>query len=130
MDSLKQRADVRPFDFEKLEVYQKAVDFAEKLYTVTSKFPRYEQFGVVSQLRRAALSISLNIAEGVGRYHDNERRQFYRMARASIRECIPLLEISRRQRYLAEEESSKYYQDCHGLARMISGLINSLKTPD
>jgi four helix bundle protein len=118
------------FDFEKLDVYQKAVNFAEGLYAVTGKFPSHELFGVVSQLRRAALSISLNIAEGAGRYHSTERRQFYRVARSSVNECVALLEISRRQRYLSEERFSQYYQDCHELARMISGLIKSLPTPD
>lgn len=118
------------FDFEKLEVYQKAVDFADSLCVATRKFPRYEQFGAVSQLRRAALSIPLNIAEGAGRYHNNERRQFYRMARSSVHERIPLLEISKRQKYLPAEESLQYYLECHELARMISGLIKSLKTDD
>lgn len=118
------------FDFEKLEVYQRAVNFADTVYVATRKFPKYEQFGVVSQLRRAALSTPLNIAEGAGRYHNNERRQFYRMARSSVHECIPLLEISKRQKYLPAEESLQYYLECHELARMISGLIKSLKTTD
>ncbi len=119
-----------PFDFEKLKVYRKAVNFADTLYIATRKFPAYEKFGVVSQLRRAALSISFNIAEGTGRHHNNERRQFYRMARSTVHECIPLLEISKRQGYLSEEKSLHYYKDCHELARMINGLIKSLPTTD
>ena len=118
------------FDFEKLEVYQRAVSFADSLYMATHNFPNHEQFGVVSQLRRAALSISLNIAEGAGRHHNNERRQFYRMAKSSVHECVPLLEISKRQKYLPEEESTEYYRECQELARMISGLIKSLPTSD
>ncbi len=118
------------FDFEKLEVYQRAVDFANIVYEVTKNFPKNEQFGIVSQLRRASLSISLNIAEGTGRYNNPERRQFYRMARASIHECVPLLELSFRQDYIDLKQHEKLKQECVELSKMVSGLINSLPIPD
>ncbi len=118
------------FDFEKLDVYQKAINFANMIYEITMKFPKSEQFGIVSQLRRAALSISLNIAEGTGRYYSKERKQFYRIAKSSINECIPLLDISCRQRYIDTSLYSECYQKCIELAKMISGLINSLPTKD
>ncbi len=116
------------FDFEKLEVYQRTVDFANIVYEVTKNFPKNEQFGIVSQLRRASLSISLNIAEGTGRYNNPERRQFYRMARASIYECVPLLELSFRQGYIDLKQHEKLKQECVELSKMVSGLINSLPT--
>ena len=118
------------FDFEKLEVYQRAVDFANIVYKLTKNFPKNEQFGIVSQLRRASLSISLNIAEGTGRYNNPERRQFYRMGRASIYECVPLLELSFRQDYIDLKRHEELKQECVELAKMISGLINSLPTLD
>ncbi len=118
------------FDFEKLEVYQRAVDFANVVYKLTKNFPKNEQFGIVSQLRRASLSISLNIAEGTGRYNNPERRQFYRMGRASIHECVPLLELSFRQDYIDLKRHEELKQECVGLAKMVSGLINSLPTSD
>lgn len=68
--------DEQLFDFEKLDGYNRAVEFANWVYKITKNFPGYEQFGIVSQLQRAAVSISLNIAEGVGRYNYNERRRF------------------------------------------------------
>lgn len=114
------------FDFERLDVYQKAVSFADDVYTLTLGFPKTELFGTVSQLRRAALSISLNIAEGAGRSHIKERRQFYRNARASIQECVPILDISLRQNYISECEQRQLYGKCIELAKMISGLIGSL----
>lgn len=122
--------DEMGFDFEKLDVYQKAVNFADDIYNTTSNFPKVELFGTVSQLRRAALSVSLNIAEGTGRYHAKERRLFYRNAKASVHECVPILNISLRQKYITEFEQKQLYTKCVELARMISGLINSLPTPD
>jgi len=114
-----------PFDFEKLEVYKKAIDFANDIYNLTKKFPKDEQFGITSQLRRAAISISLNIAEGSGR-SKKEFRHFAIMARTSVQECIPLLEISYLQNYITEEERLKYYSRCEELSKMLCGLINRL----
>ena len=114
-----------PFDFEKLEVYKKAIDFANDIYNLTKKFPKDEQFGITSQLRRAAISISLNIAEGSGR-SKKEFRHFVIMARTSVQECIPLLEISYLQNYITEEERLKYYSRCEELSKMLCGLINRL----
>lgn len=114
-----------PFDFEKLEVYKKSVDFANEVYNFTKKFPKDEQFGITSQIRRAAISISLNIAEGSGR-SKKEFRHFVIMARTSVQECIPLLEISFLQNYITKDEKLKYYGKCEELSKMLCGLINSL----
>ena len=100
------------FDFEKLEVYKRAVDFANIVYELTKSYPKIEQFGIISQLRRASLSISLNIAEETGRYNNPERRQFYRMGRASIHECVPLLEFSFRQDYIDLKQHEELKQEC------------------
>jgi len=118
------------FDFEKLEVYQRALDFTDAVYELTKSFPKTEQFGIISQLRRASLSISLNIAEGSGRYNPAEKKQFYRIARSSTYECIPLLELSLRQSYINLKQYEKFKQECIELAKMTSGLINSLPTPN
>ena len=118
------------FEFEKLEIYQKAMEFINKIYEETKNFPKTEQFGLTSQLRRAAVSISLNIAEGYGRYHKKEKIQFYRMARASVHECIPALSVSLKQGYLEKKEYEKMYGDCHELSRMIAGLSNAVGRRD
>lgn len=82
------------FMFEKLEVYQKAVDFADEIAGITENFPRGYGF-LVDQLNRAALSIATNLAEGNGRFTKPDRRNFFTIARGSAQECVPLLELAR-----------------------------------
>jgi four helix bundle protein len=115
------------FDFEKFNLYQRATNFANEVYNVTKKFPKSEQFGLCAQLRRASLSIPLNIAEGFGKYHKNEKIQYYRTARASIHECIPGLSISLKQNFISQKIHEEMYNECYELSRMISGLINSIE---
>ena|SRR3989338_4390271 len=115
------------FDFEKLDVYRKALSFTNEVYRVTKDFPREEQFGVVAQLRRAAVSIAQNLAEGCGRRSKNDRRHFFDMARSSIYECIPLLQLSEQQRFFHDGMYDKLYEDSTELSRMLSGLISSLR---
>ena len=114
------------FAFEKLQVYQRAIRFVSLIYTLTRSFPPHEQFGLTAQLRRAAVSIPANIAEGAGRYSDAERRQFYRTARASIFECVALLQVSINERYLDHRQSKEAYHECLELSQMLSGLIRAL----
>jgi len=112
------------FDFEKLEVYKKALVFANEVYNFTKKFPKDEQFGIISQMRRAVVSVSLNLAEGSGR-SQREFKHYILMARTSIQECIPLLRISHLQGYISSEELDIYYKRCEELAKMLCGLSNS-----
>lgn len=114
-----------PFDFERLEVYKKAVNFANDVYNLTKKFPKDEQFGITNQLRRAAVSISLNIAEGSGR-SKREFKHYLLISRTSVQECVPLLRISFLQGYIINEEVNNYYKKCEELSKMLCGLINSL----
>lgn len=114
------------FNFEKLEVYQESLTLANEVYELTGKFPKDEMFGLTSQLRRAATSLSLNVAEGSGR-SKKEFCYYLKRARTSLYECVPLLEISRRQNYIAAAEQDYFYGKLNGLARMLSGLINSLE---
>jgi len=81
--------------FENLQVYQKAVDFADQIAAMSEGFPRGYGF-LVDQLNRAALSIATNLAEGNGRFTKPDRRNFFTIARGSAQECVPLLEIARR----------------------------------
>ena len=84
------------FMFEKLEVYQKAVDFADEIAALTEAFPRGYGF-LVDQLNRAALSVATNLAERNGRFTKPDRRNFFTIARGSAQECVPFLEIGRRR---------------------------------
>jgi four helix bundle protein len=115
-----------PFMFEKLEVYQKAVDLADEMAALTEGFPRGYGF-VVDQLNRAALSIATNLAEGNGRFTKPDRRNFFTIARGSAQECVPLLELARRRGLVKEPASIALKERLEVIARMISGLINGLE---
>ena len=114
------------FSFEKLLVYQKAVDFADRVCERTENFGRGYSF-LVNQLNRAALSISANIAEGNGRFTKADRRNFFGIARGSVQECVPLLELAQRRRLLTPEEHISLKESLEEIARMLSGLINGLE---
>ena len=90
------------FMFENLQVYQKAVDFADKVAGRAEGFPRGDYF-LVDQLNRAALSIATNLAEGNGRFTKPDRRNFFTIARGSAQECVPLLEVARRRGFISEQ---------------------------
>ena len=91
-----------PFAFEKLQVYQKAIAFADHVCTLTRDLPR-GYFFLGDPLNRAALSIAANIAEGNGRFTKADRRNFFGIARGSVQECVPLLELAARQKLLPPE---------------------------
>ncbi len=114
-----------PFAFEKLVVYQKAVGFADAICTLTHDFPR-GYFFLSDQLNRAALSIAANLAEGNGRFTKADRRNFFGIARGSLQECVPLLELAARQKLLKPDEHKQLKADLEEIARMLSGLITSL----
>lgn len=111
--------------FENLQVYQKAVDLADRIAGLTENFPRGYYF-LVDQLNRAALSISTNLAEGNGRFTKADRKNFFTIARGSAQECVPLLEISKRRRFIDESQHNDLRKDLEEIARMLSGLINGL----
>ena len=113
------------FMFEKLEVYQKAVNFADLILALTEEFPRGYGF-LADQLNRASLSISTNLAEGNGRFTKADRKHFFCIARGSVQECVPLLEIARRRGLLKEDDWESRSQELEVLAKMISGLITGL----
>ena len=113
------------FAFEKLQVYQKAITFADEVCTLTRGFPR-GYFFLADQLNRAALSIAANIAEGNGRFTKPDRKNFFGIARGSVQECVPLLELAGRQKLLEPPEHERMKANLEEIARMLSGLINGL----
>jgi four helix bundle protein len=115
------------FAFEKLIVYQKAIGFADQVCTTTRDFPRGYYF-LVDQLNRAALSIAANIAEGNGRFTKADRRNFFGIARGSVQECVPLLELAVRQTMLKPETCQHLKSELEEIAKMLSGLIKGLET--
>jgi four helix bundle protein len=115
-----------PFMFEKLEVYQKSVDFAESVSNLTDTFPKGYHY-LVDQLNRASLSIAANLAEGNGRWHKGDRKQFFWIARGSSQECVPLLELAKRKKFLKEDMHAKLLVELETINKMITGLIKGLE---
>jgi four helix bundle protein len=113
------------FMFEKLEVYQKSVDLAERIINLTDGFPKGYYF-LTDQLNRASLSIATNIAEGNGRFTKADRKNFFTIARGSIQECVPLLELAYRRELIAKTDHEQLRRDLEEVAKMLSGLINGL----
>jgi four helix bundle protein len=116
----------RMFNFEKLDVWQKAIDFADLVYNHTRHFPADERFGLTNQMRRAAVSISSNIAEGTSRMSQTDFARFLEIATGSVFEVVSQSFIGRRQGFLAEEAFRALYSSADEIGRMLSGLRKSL----
>ena len=115
------------FPHEELNVWQQAMAFAKAIYKATEDFPHKEQFGLTSQLRRAAISVSANIAEGKGRYFKKEFLQFLYIARGSLYETMALLQLALDLRYLSEQQHHSLVEQAQQVLSQLSGLINYLK---
>lgn len=113
-----------PFLFEKLDVYQKAVNFAEIVHELTEGFPRGSYY-LVDQLNRAALSIATNIAEGNGRFTKADRISFFRIARGSAFECVPILELCKRKKLIGESVHADMVTRLEEISKMLSGLMKT-----
>ncbi|OGC12771.1 hypothetical protein A3J90_05980 [candidate division WOR-1 bacterium RIFOXYC2_FULL_37_10] len=112
------------FLFENLEVYKKSVELVTKTHQCMKTINDRD---IKNQLKRAALSVPLNIAEGNGRNTPKEKQQFYKMARGSLFECIPLIEICLKLGFIPKETFDDIYSIAESIGKMINGLINSLK---
>jgi len=111
------------YSFEKLEVWQLAKRLVVKIYQITSQFPAEEKFGLVSQLRRAAVSISSNIAEGSGRSTPKDQGNFYNKAYSSLVEVLNQLMISHDLNWINQTDLNDVRADIE----IISSKINSLR---
>jgi len=110
------------FIFENLDVYRKSVDLAEKISQATESFPKGNYY-LSDQLNRAALSIPANLAEGNGRFHKADRTNFFRIARGSAFECVPLLEICKRKQLISVDTHGFFMNELESISKMLSGLI-------
>ena len=117
------------FKFENLKIWKEAVKFANETYTLTKKFPKSEQFGLISQLNRAAVSISANIAEGEGRKSNADFARFIQIAIGSINEVVTLLYITLEQRYIDKDKFNFFYNRCEQISKMLHAFRNYLKKP-
>ena len=114
------------FGFERLDVWKKSIDFADLVYRVTRTFPDDERFGLTSQMRRAAVSVSSNIAEGSARFSKADFAHFLEIATGSAFEVVSQSFISRRQAFLTETDFSALYTAAEEQGRMLSGLRKSV----
>ena len=114
------------FNLEKLTVWQKAIDYAEHVYDVTGAFPDRERFGLTNQLRRAAVSVSSNIAEGSSRSSSADYSRFLEIAYGSLMETVSQMFVARRRQFIDEDAFLRIYGDADELARMLSGLRSSV----
>jgi four helix bundle protein len=111
------------FMFENLEVYQKSVNFADEVSDIIEKLER-GYYHIRDQFGRASLSISLNIAEGNGKWHIADRKKYFLTARGSAFECVPLLEICKRRKIITEEQHDSLKQKIKSISMMLSKLIS------
>jgi len=114
--------------FEDLEVYQVAHEFRKAVYRVAKRLPEEEKFGLTSQIRRAAVSLTNNIAEGHGRFHFLEQIKFMLQARGSLEELLDDLNVCEDEAYLAVQEIETLKQEGWRVHKLINGYIRFLRS--
>lgn len=112
--------------YKDLVAWQKSMDLVTATYRATAEFPKDELFGLTSQLRRAAVSIPSNIAEGQGRLSEKEFRYFLGQARGSLMEVETQLQIAENLGYLQKEQTAIVLQSCAEVGRILNGLLASV----
>lgn len=117
-----------PKSFRDLIVWQKAIDLSVSIYAITEKFPTSETYGISSQMRRAAISISSNIAEGFTRNHGKEKVQFYHIAHASTAELESQLFVSEKLGFITKQNFEDILPRLIEVSKMTDGLIKTLSS--
>jgi four helix bundle protein len=113
-----------------LKVWQKAMELARKTYQATQSFPKQEMFSLTGQIRRAAVSIPSNIAEGQGRTTDRAFVVFLGHSRGSLYELETQIELAATLGYLENEKAEELLTDCAEVGRMLNGLLSALREED
>ena len=112
--------------YKDLIAWQKAMDLVSALYDATESFPKRETYSLTDQMRRAAVSVPSNIAEGQAHYSDREFRYYLRRSRGSLAELETQVVIARQRKYLSESQAEELLKLSVEVSRILSGLINSL----
>jgi four helix bundle protein len=112
--------------YKDLIAWQKAMDLVSSLYDVTEAFPRRETYSLTDQIRRAAVSVPSNIADGQAHHSDREFRRFLRRSRGSLAELETQVLIAQRRNYLSELQAAELLKRADEVSRILSGLISSL----
>ena len=113
--------------FRDLRVWQEAMALTVEIYKCTAEFPKHELYGLTQQIRRAAVSVPSNIAEGKGHYSDKEFSRFVFHARGSLLEVQTQLLIAEQLQYLSRLDAQRLTAIAEGVGRALSGLIGSLR---
>jgi four helix bundle protein len=113
--------------YQDLIVWQKAMELVKNIYQEVANFPKIEIYGVTAQIRRAAVSVPANIAEGQARNSTGEFKQFLGISKGSLAELETLLILSNSLGYLDEIKFNNFISQCSELNRMINGLLRSLR---
>ena len=112
--------------FKDLRIWQKGIEIVSDVYILTKKFPKEELFSLTSQLRRSAISIPSNIAEGFKRFHNKEYKQFLFINLGSCAELETQIIIAKELKYINEDEEAKLVEKLDHVCRMTSSLIKKL----
>jgi four helix bundle protein len=123
----KRQVGKRFFKFERLDVWNRSITWANSLFDVAVNLPQTYQYSLAEQLKRAALSVPTNIAEGVGRDQKKESAYFYRVAKGSVYEVVSLMKMVESRGLVSEENYRALYTEANELAAMLSGLIKQLR---
>ena len=114
--------------FEDLEVYQVAREFRKKMYAVTRRLPDFEKYDLGSQIRRASVSLTNNMAEGHGRFHYPDQIRFFLHSRGSLEELVDDLNICLDEKYLSSDEVAKLKEQARGVLILINGYLRYLRS--
>jgi four helix bundle protein len=123
----KAKGDKMQEQFENLKVWQKGMVLVKTVYRITKDFPKEELYGLTSQMRRAAVSVPVNIAEGKGRYHKKEYVQFLFTARGSIYEMMTLIQVAQELGYFSIQQEKELLNLCSEITAMLNGLIKAVQ---
>lgn len=112
------------FDFENLDVYRKAKDLNKEVLLFLRNNKQIDSY-IRDQLKRASVSIVINIAEGSGKFSKPDKRNFYTISRGSVYECVSLFDVIRDEDQIADDMFHYFYQKYEVISKMLLGLINS-----
>jgi len=115
------------FAFQKLDIYHLATEIVKDCYDMTEKFPSKEQYGLINQMNRAAISIPSNIAEGMSRNSKKDRIHFLNISYASLMELVCQVEISQKLSYISEEEADSFNLKARNLAVKTTNFMKSIE---
>jgi four helix bundle protein len=115
----------KKFAFEKLAVWQKSVEMVKDVYAVTKTFPKEEKYGIISQIRRSALSVSCNFAEGSGKITNKDKANYTTIAYGSLMETMNLLILGVEVEMMHKEKLEKFREQISEISRMLTALRSS-----